>query len=130
MATFDPIVERVQCSAKSHSTQQQCKKLAIPGGTVCRHHGGAAPQVKRAALERIRDARDASLRLFNEYVEQKLVDPRTALDATTRLSELSEVLDGRSSGRVDINITDTGIDADLDRLVADLASRKEAGTQT
>ena len=30
-----------------------CTKAAIPGGTVCRFHGGAAPQVKAAAERRL-----------------------------------------------------------------------------
>jgi hypothetical protein len=41
----------VQCSAISKQTKQQCKARAIPGGTVCRWHGGAASQVKvKAAI--------------------------------------------------------------------------------
>ena|SRR5215467_14418188 len=38
-----------RCHAQAHQTGVQCKKLAIPGGTVCRYHGGAAPQVREAA---------------------------------------------------------------------------------
>lgn len=47
---------RRQCTAKARSGER-CKRPAIPGGTVCRSHGGASPQVKalaavRAELER------------------------------------------------------------------------------
>jgi hypothetical protein len=42
----------VQCSAISKQTKQQCKARAIPGGTVCRWHGGAASQVKVKAAVR------------------------------------------------------------------------------
>ena len=35
-----------------------CKKPAIPGGTVCRFHGGAAPQVKAKADDRLADLID------------------------------------------------------------------------
>ena len=34
-----------RCTAHSKQTGAQCKNPAIPGGTVCRFHGGAAPQV-------------------------------------------------------------------------------------
>lgn len=38
-----------QCSAISKHTKQRCTKWALKGGTVCRSHGGAAPQVRAAA---------------------------------------------------------------------------------
>lgn len=40
------------CRATSRSGQG-CKLDAIPGGTVCRFHGGSAPQVREAARKRI-----------------------------------------------------------------------------
>ena len=44
-----------QCKAQSSRTGKRCGKVAILGGTVCRFHGGAAPQVKAAAAQRVRD---------------------------------------------------------------------------
>ncbi len=46
------------CSAKSKSSGKRCKAHAISGGTVCRVHGGAAPQVIAAAHARILRAAD------------------------------------------------------------------------
>lgn len=43
------------CKAKSSRTGKPCRKYAIRGGTVCRTHGGAAPQVEKAAAQRVRD---------------------------------------------------------------------------
>lgn len=43
-----------QCSAHSKQTGARCKQPAIKGGTVCRYHGGAAPQVQKAAMERLK----------------------------------------------------------------------------
>jgi terminase small subunit-like protein len=40
------------CRAKSSRTGKPCKKHPIRGAVVCRTHGGAAPQVKRAAAWR------------------------------------------------------------------------------
>lgn len=42
------------CTAKSRSTGKPCKGQAIRGATVCRLHGGSAPQVKAKALERLK----------------------------------------------------------------------------
>jgi hypothetical protein len=42
----------VRCSAISKQTGEQCKRKAIPGGTVCRYHGGNAKQVKAKAAVR------------------------------------------------------------------------------
>jgi hypothetical protein len=42
----------IQCTAISKQTKQQCKAKAIPGGTVCRWHGGAAGQDKAKAAVR------------------------------------------------------------------------------
>lgn len=46
-----------KCSAKRQNGTA-CKNAPIHGGNVCRMHGGGAPQVKRKAEERIRDAAD------------------------------------------------------------------------
>jgi hypothetical protein len=41
----------VQCGATSR-TGKQCKNKAIPGGAVCRFHGGASPHVVSKAVVR------------------------------------------------------------------------------
>lgn len=48
--TSDPMVPR--CSAMSKQTGEQCRQRPIPGGKVCRFHGGSAPAVKAAAEQR------------------------------------------------------------------------------
>lgn len=45
-----------RCHAKSKSTGQQCRHSAIEGGSVCRTHGGRAPQVRAKAAERLVEA--------------------------------------------------------------------------
>lgn len=44
-----------RCTARSKRTGEQCKNRPIPGGFVCRHHGGASPQAKRKAHERLQE---------------------------------------------------------------------------
>lgn len=50
-----------QCTAKSVRSQEQCKKPAIRGGTVCGTHGGSSPQVKRKAAERLAQLQDPAV---------------------------------------------------------------------
>jgi len=71
--------EARRCTAKSSRSGKPCKKAAILGGTVCRTHGGSAPQVKKKALERIED----------------LIDPDRALREAAKLaySNIQDLLD-------------------------------------
>jgi len=81
MKTRNP--KRVFCKAKSKHNGKHCKYYAIPGGTVCRFHGGAAPQVKNKAKERMR-----------QYVAD-MVDPDRVLQEAARLafSDIREAFD-------------------------------------
>jgi hypothetical protein len=51
-------IELVRCG-KRRVNGQPCRKFAIAGGTVCRLHGGSAPQVVPAAKLRLALAADA-----------------------------------------------------------------------
>ncbi|GAA2178236.1 hypothetical protein GCM10009785_00050 [Brooklawnia cerclae] len=42
-----------QCAATSKQSGERCKNHAIPGATVCRIHGGAAPAVMAKARQRV-----------------------------------------------------------------------------
>jgi uncharacterized protein YjbJ (UPF0337 family) len=53
MADSDPIADPDRCTATAKSTGERCKQPAIPGGEVCRFHGGAAEQVENKAQERL-----------------------------------------------------------------------------
>ena len=71
------------CRAK-RSNGQPCKAQAIKGGTVCRVHGGAAPQVKRKAKERLLALVDPALATLSRLVEQKK-DNKSALGAANSI---------------------------------------------
>jgi hypothetical protein len=55
------VPETPKCSAVSSRTGKPCNRYAIAGGTVCIMHGGAAPQVKKAAAARLRAMVDPAL---------------------------------------------------------------------
>jgi HEAT repeat protein len=56
-----PTLERQLCSAHSSRTGDPCRLPPILGATVCRNHGGAAPQVRRSAHERLAEMVDPLL---------------------------------------------------------------------
>lgn len=65
-----------RCKARAR-TGGQCKNRAVAGGTVCRFHGGRAPQVAAKAAARIAAAEAAeAARVFGLPVE---TDPQTAI---------------------------------------------------
>ena len=61
---------KVRCKATSNKGEQ-CKRYAIKGGTVCRSHGGAAPQVKARA--------DITYEAMSWGFTDKTVDPGETL---------------------------------------------------
>lgn len=76
------------CKAKT-SGGKPCKAQAIRGGTVCRVHGGSAPQVVAAARLRILQAADpAAARLVSIALAKgrdKDVEPQVSLTAIREL---------------------------------------------
>lgn len=70
---------RVTCTA-TNRRGTRCGKEPILGGTVCRMHGGAAPQVRAAALERLKQYQDRALDRLFSLVEQQAY-PSTAYQA-------------------------------------------------
>lgn len=49
------------CRATSKASGKPCGRTAEPGATVCRYHGGAAPQVKRKAALRLLELVDPAV---------------------------------------------------------------------
>lgn len=60
---------------------QPCKRPPIQGATVCRAHGGASPQVKRKAQERLLEKVPKMLRMLNELASNEDVPPAVRLAA-------------------------------------------------
>lgn len=123
-ATLAGTVQPTRCNATNRQGAQ-CGKKAIPGGRVCRLHGGAAPQVQAAALNRIREARDLALtRLHESLAEDEFLDPRMLLDVVTRLTDKVELMEGRATDRTEsVHLEVREIRATIDAKLNDLAVR-------
>lgn len=69
-----------RCTAKN-KRGEPCRRDAIRGGSVCRTHGGAAPQVKAAAEARLRALADPSIGVLEFALNQKSRNLPAALSA-------------------------------------------------
>lgn len=78
MNTTDPMDTR-RCTAQARTTGNQCKRRPILGGTVCKMHGGGAPQVIKKALERLAALVDPAIARLAVVVDDE--DSRVALAA-------------------------------------------------
>lgn len=79
-----------QCSAHK-KTGERCQKPPINGTTVCRFHGGAAPQVKAKAKRRLEEAAD---RMAKELLRIASYGD----DERTKLAAIKDALDRAGLG--------------------------------
>lgn len=93
-----------QCTAKSKSTGERCKRPAVKGMTVCRYHGGKTPVgIAAPGFVHGRRSKHMPSRLLELYSEA-LQDPeQLALTddialVDTRISELLRRIDSGESG--------------------------------
>jgi len=95
----DPVHDGTRCTAKTRSGRG-CKNPPILGGTVCRMHGGSAPQVRAAASRRLLAMVLPALARLDAIVRK----PETS-DAD-RLRAIVEVLNRTGfSGKTEIELT-------------------------
>lgn len=90
-------VQKIRCTAHSSRTGNPCQRPPIKGGTVCFHHGGAAPQVKKAAKIRLENASDRLAAALLDLAE-------TCPDPRVRLAAIRDALD-RAGVREGFDVT-------------------------
>lgn len=64
-----PAPEPARRCVGTNRAGERCARAPIPGGEVCRMHGGAAPQVRRSAEARLVAMVEPVLAVFEEIVE-------------------------------------------------------------
>ena len=80
-ADLSKVLPAVRCTARKRNGEP-CKAMAARGATVCRVHGGSAPQVKAAAQRRLQNAADALVqRLLGFALDDGDTPPAVALAA-------------------------------------------------
>lgn len=116
-----------KCTAHSSQTGQPCRNNAIEGATVCRMHGGSAPQVRQKARQRLLEAVDplmAELIRLALHGESESVRVAATKDALDRAG-----LNPKMLIESEVTIHDGGdVDREIARLAAELAERAEGRT--
>lgn len=80
-----------RCHATAKSTGRPCSNPAIRGGTVCRLHGGSAPQVKFAAMERLKALQPKAVTVLESLLDRQEFP-------TVQMAAVRDVLD-RTEGK-------------------------------
>ncbi len=100
----------IRCSARTKATGQPCRQLAIKGATVCKMHGGMAPQVLASARERLMALQPLAIQTMHnlmnrdEYPTVQLGAARDVLDRTEGKPVESVSLTGANNGPLVIEI--------------------------
>jgi hypothetical protein len=88
-----------QCKATAKGSGERCRRAPIAGGSVCRVHGGAAPQVK-AKAERERAARAVTADAMAVLALEGLEPVESPLDALAALAAESLAMKTALAARV------------------------------
>ena len=107
----------VTCLAHSKQTGKPCKQPPIKGGTVCRYHGGAAPQVIKSARRRLNDLVDPAITALTDIIEHPLTPQ------VVRLAAIKDILDRagyKSPVQVEV-MSRPALEEQYERLVAENA---------
>lgn len=88
----------IRCKARSSRTGEPCKRYPIQGATVCRTHGGAAPQVQRKARERLEALVPKAISRLDSLIDRDEF-PTVQFQASKAVIEFAE---GRAKERVEV----------------------------
>lgn len=105
------LAEARRCHARVHRWTpegeayiRQCGNKAIPGGAVCRFHGGSVPKVKAKAQQRLQDLLDKD-RILRETASIALSDVRQLFGRHGELLPIDEWPDEVAASIADVSIT-------------------------
>lgn len=106
-----------RCTATSKQRGEQCKQPAIHGGTVCRFHGGAAPQVIAAAERRLEELKPKAVLTIDRLMDREEY-PTVQFQASKAVIDW---VDGKARESMDMKVT-----GDEVLIAALMAGRKRA----
>lgn len=113
----------VLCSAR-RKNGTPCKRPPVAGTNVCRAHGGAAPQVKRKAQERLLEGVPKMLRTLHSLATDETIPP------AVRLAAVRDWLDRAGIDRkIEVEITSSSFDQLLAGVVASVGEDHEVANR-
>lgn len=113
----DPMHADTRCTARRRNGEP-CRNWAMLGTNVCRMHGGAAPQVRRRAQQRILEASDKAAARLVELMQDTKVPYAVQLAAARDLLDRAQ-LAGRQE--IEMGVTVSLLERNIDAaLVYDL----------
>jgi hypothetical protein len=114
----------MQCTATRKATGQQCGRAAIQGGNVCWVHGGAAPQVRAAALRRIHSLVDTALEVLAEQMDSddQAIAQRAAINLLDRAGY-------KAPEKITLipQVSSDGPEAELERILSNIPEPPKSG---
>lgn len=79
----------------------RCKRYPIPGGYVCKMHGGGAPQVQAKAIERLKELLPKAVIRMDKLLDRDEY-PSVQFQAAKAVIEFSE---GKATERIEAKVT-------------------------
>lgn len=133
--------DQQRCTANAKSTGTRCTRARQPGSTVCYYHGGAAPQVRAKATERLVEAE--ARRTFGRLVEhaEPVRNPFDALARAVgevvawkdfcagRIADLEHMRSTDEKGAEQIDAMVALFERSMDRAVSALATISKLGIE-
>lgn len=89
------------CTAHSKQTGKRCGQRAIPGGSVCRYHGGNAPHVRAKATERLAALQSLAIDGLLSDLETDMVSADTKLKIIDRMQHWLNLSEGKATAKTD-----------------------------
>lgn len=89
------------CTAHSKQTGNRCGKRAIPGGSVCRYHGGNAPHVRAKATERLAALQSLAIDGLLGDLEHDVVPADVKLKIIDRMQHWLNLSEGKATSKTD-----------------------------
>jgi hypothetical protein len=125
MAAFkdgDNSTDPRRCTAQSRQSGKRCKNASIPGGRICRFHGGAAPHVQKKAVERLQALEHPAIDVLARFLTapelatmfSTMLHPSTVLNAAKIVLDRTghkptDKLEIQTQQTLDVTIFSTGL---------------------
>lgn len=95
---------RTRCSATLRSGRP-CRSWAVHGASVCNQHGGAAPQVRAAAQERLDRLANDAVGVLRDIMNNPTLDPAVKIKAAAEVLNRHGNLEGIKRSERDVNVS-------------------------